>query len=174
VVEKDEQDSNEEFFRRFRAHLNEVDEVSNVILKGHLEVEGHLDDVVDLIFFRPEYLRKIRLSFYGKVQIAKAYCPDPNARDWNVIECLSEVRNSIAHKNIANTRAAKIGKLREEMSGWGLKAVHGEKVDDEKEIVVMAAARCSGFLTFLEDSVRKVRGVIGESLDVPAPPEARD
>jgi hypothetical protein len=174
VVEEDEEESNEDFFQRFREHLNEVDEVSNVILKGHLEVEGHLDDVVDLIFFRPEYLRKIRLRFYEKVQIAKAYCPDPNARDWGVIECLSEVRNSIAHKSIEKRRAAKIAKLQEKMSGWGLNELHGEKVTDEKEIVILAAARCSGFLSFLEDSVRKVREVISVSLEVPAPPEARE
>lgn len=173
-MEEDEEESNEKFYLRFREHLNEVDELSNVILRGHLEVEGHLDDVVDLIFFRPEYLRKIRLSFYGKVQIAKAYCPNPDARDWAVIECLSEVRNSIAHKSTVKTRAAKIAKLQEEMSGWGLQELHGEKVTDEKEIVVLAAARCSGFLTFLEDSVRKVREVIGEGLDVPMPPEATE
>jgi hypothetical protein len=61
-VERDEGDSNAQFFLRFREHLNEVDDVSNVILKGHLEVEGHLDEVVDLIFFRPEYVRKFGSS----------------------------------------------------------------------------------------------------------------
>lgn len=173
-MEEGEEEPNETFYLRFRENLNEVDELSNAILRGHLEVEGHLDDVVDLIFFRPEYLRKIRLSFYGKVQIAKAYCPNPDARDWAVIECLSEVRNSIAHNSRVKTRGAKIAKLQEEMSGWGLRELHGEKVTDEREIVVLAAARCCGFLTYLEDSVRKVREVIGETLEVPAPSEAKD
>jgi hypothetical protein len=174
VVAEYEEGSNEEFFLRFRAQMNEVNELSNVILRGHLEVEDHLDDIVDLIFFRPEYLRKIRLGFYQKVQIAKAYCLDPDARDWNVIECLSEVRNSIAHRRVENKRAAKIARLQEEMSGWGLQGLHGEEIADEKEIVVLAAARCCGFLTFVEDSVRKVREVISESLEVPEPPEARE
>ena len=38
-----EENSGEEFIENFRRHLSDVDEISNVVLKGHLEVEGHLE-----------------------------------------------------------------------------------------------------------------------------------
>ena len=172
---ENETGSNDEFIDNFRQHLSKVDELSNVILKGHIEVEGHLDDVVDLIFFRPEFLRELRLGFYQKVQLAKAYCPDPAAKDWEVIRSLSEVRNSIAHREIAHARASRLTKLRETMSGWGSATFRKEvKVADEREVVVLATAVCCGFLIYVEDSVRKVRTTVAKSLDVPDPPEPKE
>ena len=32
---------------------------------------------------------KIRLEFSDKVEIAKAYCPGPSARDWAIVKCLN-------------------------------------------------------------------------------------
>lgn len=158
----------DEFVENFRKHLSEVDELAQVILKGHLEVERHLDDVVDTIFFRPEYLRDARLNFHQKIRIAKAYSPDPTARDWQVIEGLNKARNSIAHRAGVEKRAAEIAKLREALSKWGTERSRlSNKSADEIEVVVLAAAMCSGFLLYLEDSVRKVRDAIGKSLSVP-------
>jgi len=168
-------EASDEFIQDFRRHLNEVDGVSNVILRGHLEVEGHLDTVLDLIFFRPEYFRKVRLDFSDKILLAKAYCPDPDARDWAVIKSLSEARNSIAHRRTAEARAAKVAAVRQSISGYGTKALQKEvRAADDKEVIVLAAAVASGFLAYLEDSVRKVRRVIAEALEVPEHAETED
>jgi hypothetical protein len=168
-------EASEEFMREFRRHLNEVDDVSNAILRGHLEIEGHLDTVLDMIFFRPEHFRKVRLEFSDKIQIAKAYSPEPNARDWTVIKCLNEARNAIAHRRTAEARAAKVAAVRKSISGYGTKQFQKEVAEaDDKEIIVLAAAVSAGFLAYLEDSVRKVRRVIAQSLKVPEYPEADD
>jgi hypothetical protein len=146
-----------------------VDGVSNVILRGHLEVEGHLDKVLDLIFFRPEYLRKVRLDFSDKILLAKAYCPDPAARDWAVIKALSQARNSIVHRQTAEARAEKIA-VRQSISGCGTEAHRKEvREADDREVIVLAAALASGFIAYLEDSVRDVRRVIAEALEVQEP-----
>ncbi|MCP3469955.1 hypothetical protein NLM33_06380 [Bradyrhizobium sp. CCGUVB1N3] len=140
-------EASDEFIRDFRRHLNEVDGVSNVILRGHLEVEGHLDTVLDLIFFRPEYLRKVRLDFSDKILLAKAYCPDPAARGWAVIKALSQARNSIAHRQTAEARAAKIAAVRQSISEYGTKAHQNEvREADDREVIALAAAVASGFL----------------------------
>lgn len=162
----------DEFIDKFRKHLNEVDEISNVILRGHLEVERALDAVVDLIFFRPEHVRKIRLEFFEKLQIAKAYAPDPNAADWKAIESLNEARNSIAHRNSPERRAVKVKKVRESIAGRGTPEFREEMGRaDDKEIVLIAAAIGAGFLTYLYDSVLKVRKTISAALNAPEPPE---
>jgi hypothetical protein len=166
-------EASDEFIRDFHRHLDKVDGVSNVILKGHLEIEGHLDTVLDLIFLRPEYLRKVRLDFSDKILLAKAYCPDPDARDWSVIKTLNEARNSIAHKRTAEVRAAKVAAVRQSISKFGTEAFQKDvREADDKEVIVLAAAVASGFLAHLEDSVRNVRRVIAEALEVPKCAEA--
>jgi hypothetical protein len=175
MVEENERALGQEFLERFRRHLSEVDELSNVILKGHLEVESHLDDIVDMIFFRPEHLRKVRLSFFDKVLVAKAYCPDPDARDWVLIDNLNEVRNSIAHRRTPQLRAVKVESVRKLLSGFGTEAFRSEmRAADEKEIIVQTTMVCCGFLTYVEESVYKVRQVISRSLEVPSPPELKE
>ncbi|WP_156041828.1 hypothetical protein [Bradyrhizobium sp. URHD0069] len=160
--------ANDEFIQDFRRYLNDVDGVSNVILRGHLEIEGHLDTVLDLIFFRPEYLRKVRLDFSDKILLAKAYCPDPDARDWAVIKPLNEARNSIAHRRTAEVRATKVAAVRQSISKFGTEAFQKDvREADDKEVIVLAAAVASGFLAYLEDCVRNVRRVIAEALEVP-------
>jgi hypothetical protein len=167
--------ASDEFIQAFSRHLNEVDGMSNVILRGHLEIEGHLDTVLDLVFFRPEYFRKIRLDFSDKILLAKAYCRDPDARDWTVIRTLNEARNSIAHRQTAEVRAAKVAAVRQSISKLGTEAFQKEvREADDKEVVVLAAAVAAGFLVYLEDSVRNVRRVIAEALEVPKYAEAED
>jgi hypothetical protein len=172
MAEEDKDDA-DEFIKSFRKHLSQVDEVSNVILRGHLEVERALDEVVDLIFFRPEYVRKIRLEFSEKLQIVKAYAPDPNAADWMAIESLNEARNSIAHRNTLERRATKVKKVRDSITGRGTREFREEvKRADDKEVVVLAAATGAAFLAYVYDSVLKVRKAIAAALDVPKPPES--
>ena len=167
-----EEKRSDEFLVQFRKQMSEVNELSNIILNGHLEVEKHLDDAVDLIFFRPEQLHSLRLSFYEKVQIAKAYCPDPDAKDWEVIKCFGELRNSIAHMKVNEKKDARLKKLRQTMRGWGAASFREIIKDaDDKELIIQASALCSAFLLFLEDSTWKVREVIAKTLDVPPPPE---
>ncbi|KRP85080.1 hypothetical protein AOQ72_04980 [Bradyrhizobium yuanmingense] len=168
-------DASDKFLRDFRQHLHQVDEIANVILRGHLEIERHLDTVLDLIFFRPEHFRKIRLEFSDKIRLAKSYCPNPDARDWTVIKCLNEARNSIAHHRSERARATKVAAIRQSISGFGTPDFQREvREADDKEMIVLAAAVASGFLAFVESSVQEVREVIAASLDVPNPRKEAD
>lgn len=168
--------SGDRFIRTFREHLNKVDELSNVILKGHLEVERDLDDIVEMIFFRPEYLEDVRLGFADKISIARAYAPDPNARDWDVAKCLNEARNAIAHRRSPEARASKIANLRKSMIGYGTETAQKElAAANDKEVVVLASAICCGFLAFLHDSVWEVRDAISAKLtNAPKPPPKKE
>jgi hypothetical protein len=171
----DEEGDGDRFIGNFRRHLSQVDEVSNAILRGHLEVERTLDAVVDLIFFRPEYLKKVRLGFADKVLLARAYAPDPEAMDWNTIKCLNEARNAIAHRRSPEARGVKIANLRKVLESYGSSASRKEAgAADDMETVVLASAMCCGFLTFLEESVWKVRDTVANTLDVPRPPDLRE
>jgi hypothetical protein len=61
-----------EFIEKFRKDLSHADAFVQVVINGHLEVESHLDDVIDLLFFHPAYIEQSGVGFYQKVQIARA------------------------------------------------------------------------------------------------------
>jgi hypothetical protein len=92
-----------------------------------------------------------------------------------VIRTLNEARNSVAHRQTAEVRAAKVAAIRQSMSKLGTEAFQKEvREADDKEVVVLAAAVASGFLVYLEDSVRNVRRAIAEALEVPKYAQAED
>jgi hypothetical protein len=149
------------FEETFRAYLSEADEIVLVTLKGHLEVERQLDNVLRINFIHPEYFEKLGLDFGQRVQIAQAYTPAPDARDWRLIHGLNSLRNEIAHGG--KNRASKIGELRKILLEAAMPAFR-EKLRraDEKEVVILAAMMCSGFLAFQEDNAIELRNAIEE------------
>ena len=70
MTNTDEEEA-DDFYREFSKHLTQIDELANVILRGHLLVENDLDAVISATFFYPEYI-KGRVSFERKSQIARA------------------------------------------------------------------------------------------------------
>lgn len=51
---------------KFQNELGTVDEVSNVLLKGHLLIEETLSRIIDLYLFHREYIGTARLTFQQK------------------------------------------------------------------------------------------------------------
>jgi hypothetical protein len=158
----EEWDNSDEFINSYRAHLTEIDEIAQVILKGHLDVEMHLDDALRTICFHPEHLEENRLSFAQKVNVVRAYALNRSDRmEWNVIRKLNEVRNQIAHRGQEGRRTEKITELRNFLASWGAPNF-GQNVQrvDEKEVVILAAVVCGGFLITTEDQITEMRGFI--------------
>jgi len=48
-----EEEQADKFYREFSAHLSHIDELANVILRGHLLVERDLDAVIEALFSIP-------------------------------------------------------------------------------------------------------------------------
>jgi len=106
----DEEDA-ENFYREFSKHLLEIDELANVVLRGHLLVENDLDAVIAAIFYYPDYIG--RLSFERKSEVARAMAlRTQNAAVWNTLSALNELRNGIAHNNDPATRRKRMDRLR--------------------------------------------------------------
>jgi hypothetical protein len=144
---------------KFRAQLSTVDELAQVILKGHLEVERYLDDAFGTIFFHPEYLD--RLSFTLKMNVVRAYAWNSDTRpDWQLIAKLNAVRNEIAHRG--KNLSVKTADLRDVLSNM-IRSDVKERVKQvsDKEVVVLAAAFCAGFLsTLTDDQLTEMRGFV--------------
>jgi hypothetical protein len=153
----------EKFFRDFSKHLLQIDEPANVILRGHLLVENDLDSVLRATFFYPEFIQD-RLSFERKAQMARAMAlRTQNEAVWETLSALNALRNEIAHNRDPRPRKAKLNRLRQAC----LKQIKSEfsakhRDDDDREIVTLGCALCSGFLGLLEDQLWSARDIVNQ------------
>ena len=93
--------------------LSAIDELAQVVLKGHLDIEASLDDVIKAFFFYPEYILESRPGFDRKVAIAKALAIRSNEFPiWKEIEAINELRNSIAHGHDNKKRKDRMAAVR--------------------------------------------------------------
>lgn len=91
-------DSVHKRYARFRKHLPKGDDLTLIILKGHLLVEEHLYDLVSQHLERPLCLKKAQLSFAKLRWIAEGLTYDSADRwVWRAISQLNTIRNDLAH-----------------------------------------------------------------------------
>ena len=87
---------------RFSKHLPDTDDMSLLVLKGHLLIEESLNDILIDIGECPEYINKARLSFYQKIQLLRAFhgtdvSGDNTEMPWLALERINSLRNKLSH-----------------------------------------------------------------------------
>lgn len=150
----------DEFFLKFRAQLEKTDPFIQTVLNAHLDVEGHLDEFLDEVFFHPEDVERARLGFHQKIYIARAFVELGRDRpEWLVILELNAVRNKIAHRSNRVGMTIKLQKLRDTLQRFGTDAFKGDiKKAIAADLVANAALVCSGYLLHLTDELKRLQG----------------
>src|SRR5689334_10663739 len=82
------------------------------VLRGHLLVEERLGELAAAYAFNPDYITKLRLRFYDKLQLVRAF----NAKHadqpiWDAIAALNSLRNDLAHHLTSDQRSQRIQKF---------------------------------------------------------------
>jgi hypothetical protein len=146
-------------YEAFKNHLTDIDEVANVILKGHLLVENDLDDVIRAFFFHPEYILNDRFRFERKVLIARTMSLNAHKHHhWDLLLALNSLRNEIAHKHAGEERQRRIDGIRRMcLSRITQEELKRHEHDSDRDIVVLACAFCAGFLAYIEDDLKDLR-----------------
>ena len=76
-----------------------TDDLTLIILKGHLLIEEQLNDFFDRCAMYPRILDGARLSFAQKLRVVRAFCVSPNdSVSWLLADELNRLRNKISHK----------------------------------------------------------------------------
>jgi len=93
----------EEQRERFLRHLSEVDDLTLVVLKGHLLMEELVNEIIADFCELPEYVEELRLSFFHKSKLARALSGknlqgEPTDDPWRSLEALNSLRNQLAHQ----------------------------------------------------------------------------
>ena len=152
----DEQYNSGEYIKEYRQELARVDDVAQMVLKGHLSIEATLDETLGAIFKRREQLKQTRLSFVQKAKLVRAFVEHEDENfGWPLIFAFNALRNEIAHGQESEKRRAKINELRNSLQGFG-----NEEFDrfiraaGETEVIVHAAALSRGFLIGAEIQIR--------------------
>lgn len=87
-----------EAIRRFVRHLPRTEDMTLVILKGHLLIEALLREVIARKFAKPESLKEAKLGFSQCVFIAEAiYAKETPSWLWVALHKLNTIRNHLAH-----------------------------------------------------------------------------
>jgi hypothetical protein len=82
---------------RYDEHMPDVDDVSMIVLKGHLLIEEMLLEFATLALEHPKHLAK--LSFHQLACLVRALMAEkPDDKCWEMILQINSLRNCLAHK----------------------------------------------------------------------------
>jgi hypothetical protein len=145
----------------FTKHMK-VDEVALTVLKGHLYIEMILNNILEVIFFYPDYVADARMSFYQKLHIARghAFNKDKIAM-WDLILAVNALRNEIAHNLDGKRRAKKMEALRSIVLADPSDPLRSEmQTASDDKVVRYACAISAGFLDAYEENLKDLRGLL--------------
>jgi len=83
---------------RFKRHMPRGNDLTLIVLKGHLLLEEILTGIIEDNCRHPRALVEARLEFYQKLVLAKALLPlGQNNELWKGVEKVNSIRNKFAH-----------------------------------------------------------------------------
>jgi hypothetical protein len=149
---------------RFHAVMGAVDEITHVVLKGHLLIEETLTNTIALHMFHPEHFHDAKLSFDKKISLGRALCLRKNRLgEWDMLVALNELRNVLAHNLNSPKQQAKINRLRT----LTLKETDqfpevGKYLNDngDKEMIIYSCGHILGFLERFEEDAKQLRTIL--------------
>ena len=108
------------FIEEHRKLLGAYDELGQITLKGHLEIESTLNDILRTVFQREKFFKQTRLNFMQRVRLVQAMS-DHEDEDfgWPLVMAFNALRNDIAHQGKGDNRAQLIKDLRGKLKAWG-------------------------------------------------------
>jgi hypothetical protein len=95
ILKTDTEKHQERFFR----FLPENNDITSLILKGHLLIEEILNNLIDQKCKLPCYIEEAKLTFFQKIKLLQALIESDiqSKIPWNSLESLNILRNQISH-----------------------------------------------------------------------------
>lgn len=83
--------------KNFEQYFSPNDDLLAIVLRGHLLIEGVIDDLNRHCFHFPEFYDEANLTFHKKLLMAQAQVIEPGPSIFPAIRILNELRNNLAH-----------------------------------------------------------------------------
>ncbi len=89
----------EEPWKRFQKHMPRSNDITLIILKGHLLVEQELNDILDIELRYSRALYDVKITFYHRLAIVKSIYGTPlsGGFPYDEIKKLNTLRNRLVH-----------------------------------------------------------------------------
>ncbi len=162
----------DEIQKRFTDELREVDDVAQIVLKGHLVMEGLMTEAVETFLLHGEFVETARLQVHQKIALCRAISTsDQNNKMWDLVSSINSVRNALSHSLDPARRAKAIQSLRnvyEQHFKEQPDSVKGIPKGIEKDIpadtalCLYAIAGTLGYLHAHLEEVRRLKSIIVE------------
>ena len=153
-----------EIQKRFTDELREVDDLAQIVLKGHLVMEGLMTEAIETFLLHGEFAETARLQVHQKIALCRAISTsDQNNKMWDLVSSINSVRNALSHSLDPSRRLKAIQNLRAvyEQQFKGMPdAVNGIPKGIEKEIpadTALCLYAVSGSLGYLHAHLSEVR-----------------
>jgi len=103
----------EEIQKRFTDELRTVDDVAQIVLKGHLVMEGLLTEAIETFLLHGEFLEAARFQVHQKIALCRAISTsDQNNKMWELVSSVNSLRNALSHSLDADRRTKAMHGLR--------------------------------------------------------------
>ena len=152
-----------EHIKHFTDQMRYVDELAQVVLKGHLLIEEALWTILTKLFFIPNRLKILGCGLLSWSPSRRSLSLDEhNNPMWNLIMAINALRNELAHNLEGEKRANKIQRIRE-LYAEICKNDEGTAAylrEEDYIVVSFAASLCCGFLLSMEKEVERFRSAV--------------
>jgi hypothetical protein len=151
----------QEFCAKATEHFQEVDPLTQVVLRGHLLLEERLNAIVKNSLYNPAFAEK--LNFHHKLLFARAFTVSQRGDVmWDLLAAINVLRNSIAHSLDAEQRRKKFQTVKalylRELEDPELKK---EDQDEPDHLLFLKAyALCEGYIRRAQQDAEMVGGMI--------------
>jgi len=148
---------------KFTDQLRDVDDVAQIVLKGHLVLEELMTEAIEEFVFHKEFVEPARFQFHQKLQLCRAISVSDHKNNmWNLISSINSLRNHLSHSLDPAERSKRIESLNATFSQQ-----FPDRLPDKLDPMPREAAICmlaiSGSLGYLHahfEEVRRFKSVV--------------
>ena len=148
----------QEIQKRFMDEINYVDDVAQIVLKGHLVIEELMTEAIERYVLNGEMVSDARLQFHQKLILCQSISvSEKNNPMWGLIAKINNARNNLSHSLNSDLRANKLESLKSNYEQqFGREALGQiEEMSEDAAVCMLAISGCLGYLhTFLEEIKR--------------------
>ena len=152
-----------EIYAKFVDELRYVDDVVQIILKGHLVMEDVMTDAICTFVHHGSQIEDARLQFHQKLKICRSMSlSDQENRMWDMIAAINTLRNQLSHSLDSEQRQARFTSLSSHFSREfpHLKDKVYDEMSPEASICLMAISTSLGYLREFNAEVHRFRTLV--------------
>lgn len=141
---------------RYLDELKYVDDVAQIVLKGHLVMEELMTEAIGRFVLHSEFIEQAKLQFHQKLALCRSMSVDEHGNNmWNLIAKINGLRNHLSHSlndEARNQRLLSLRSIYEQEFG----KLDVNEVPEMSAEAILCMSAISGSLGFLHSFVAEV------------------